>query len=217
MRDTPLYARRVWDPVLRILHWWNALGIGILIALGGFLWAEDALGLSEAGEEGLVVVHGSVGFALAAGIMARILWLFVTGGSASWRDILPISPKQRATLVATLRFYLRGFQGEPPFYRAHNPLAGLAYAAFFVIAAVQVITGAVMFSAEQELAEAWEEVHQIGFFLLIAYMVIHILMVFVHDAKEHHGLASAMISGKKLFSERELQDHPESQVDEELE
>lgn len=217
MSDTPLYARRVWDPVLRILHWWNALGVLIMIALGSVLLAEDALGLGEAGEERLVLVHGSVGFALAAGILTRILWLFVTSGTASWRDILPLTAKQRATLTATLRYYFSGFKGEPPFYRAHNPLAGLAYAAFFVIAAAQVGTGAVLFSSEGELAEAWEAVHEWGFFLIIAYTVVHVVMVFVHDTKEHHGLASAMIGGKKLFTEGEFQEHPESQADEELE
>lgn len=217
MSDTPLYARRVWDPVLRILHWWNALGVLLMIALGSVILTEDALGLSEVGEEALVMVHGSVGFALAAGILARILWLFVTPGSASWRDILPLSAKQRATAVATLRYYLKGLRSEPPFYRAHNPLAGLAYATFFVIAAVQVATGAILFSSQGELAEAWEKVHEVGFFLIAAYVVIHIVMVFVHDAKEHHGLASAMISGRKLFTEREFQEHPESQADEEME
>jgi Ni/Fe-hydrogenase 1 B-type cytochrome subunit len=216
MSDTPLYARRVWDPVLRILHWWNALGVLLMIALGSVILAEDALGLSEAGEEGLVLVHGSVGFALGAGILARWLWLFLTPGTASWRDLLPLSAKQRTTLAATARYYLGGFRGEPPFYRAHNPLAGLAYLAFFIIAAVQIITGAVMFTSQKELAEAWEEIHEVGFFLIAAYVVIHLVMVFVHDAKEHHGLASSMISGNKLFTEREFQEHPESQADEEL-
>jgi len=76
---------------------------------------------------------------------------------------------------------------------------------------------AVQAAGNWELAEAWEEVHEVGFFLIIAYVVIHIVMVFVHDTKEHHALASAMISGRKLFTEREFQEHPESQADEELE
>lgn len=215
MPDHTYHARRVWDPVVRILHWWMAITVLIQIALGSMFLAEDALGITEAGEEGLKVVHATVGYLFGAGLLARILWLFFAPGSGSWRDLLPVSHNQWSALGATATFYIKGFRGEPPFYRAHNPLAGLVYAAFFIIAAVQVITGATIFTAS-DLGEGWEEVHEIGFWLIVVYIIAHWVMVAVHEITEHRSLASAMIHGRKLFTAEELEHHSEANQEEEL-
>lgn len=217
MAEDAYYRRRVWEPVVRVLHWWMAITLLVQFALAGVILAEDGLGLSEAGEHGLVTVHAVFGFAFGAGLLARILWLFLAPGSASWRDLLPLTASQRQTLRATARHYLGGFRGEAPFYRAHNPLAGLAYTAFFVVGASQVITGAGLFTlGEDRLGEAWEEVHEIGFWLLAIFVVAHLVMVAVHDLTERRGLVSAMINGRKLFTIEELERHPEAQDEEEL-
>lgn len=216
MAEECRYPRRVWDPVLRALHWWMVVTVLTQFALGSVILAEDALGLSESGEEDLLVIHASVGYAFGAGLFARILWALLAPGSGSWRDILPVTAAQWRTLRATARHYLSGFRGEDPFYRAHNPLAGLAYAAFLVIAAMQVITGATMFTAGGDVGEAWEEVHEVGFWLIVAFVVIHLIMVGIHEVRERHGLVSAMINGRKLFSAEELERHPEAQREEEI-
>ena len=41
MTDPPYHARRVWDPVLRILHWWIAITVLLQIALGSVVLAEE--------------------------------------------------------------------------------------------------------------------------------------------------------------------------------
>ena len=215
MSETTYHTRRVWDPVVRILHWWLAITLLVQIALGAIFLAEDLLGISEAGEEGLKWVHATVGYLFGAGLLARILWLFFAPGSGSWRDLLPVRPEQRTGLAATAAFYLKGLRGNPPFYRAHNPLAGLVYAAFFVIAAVQVITGATIFTTS-ELGEGWEEVHEIGFWLIVAYIIAHWVMVAVHEITETRSLVSAMIHGRKLFTTEELEHHSEANQEEEL-
>jgi Ni/Fe-hydrogenase 1 B-type cytochrome subunit len=216
MADTPYYARRVWDPVLRIIHWWVAIAVLLQFALGSVILSEEGLGLSEGGEEILVTIHAIVGYAFGAGILARLLWLFLAPGSGSWRDVLPISQQQWRGLTATLKYYLGGFRGEPPFYRAHNPLAGLVYAIFFLIAATQAVTGATMFTGGEGIGETWEEIHEIGFWLIVAFVVAHLVMVAVHEIKERRSIVSAMINGRKLFTEQELTEHPEAQSEEEI-
>ena len=216
MDDTAYYARRVWDPVLRILHWWIAITVLIQIALGSFLLAEEGLGLAEKGEQGLVTIHASVGYLFGGGILARILWLFLAPGSGSWRDILPVSTNQRRTLLATIGFYLRGFRGNAPFYRAHNPLAGVVYAGFFLIAAAQAVTGASLFTGGENLGETWETIHEIGFWLIAVFVVAHLLMVAVHEIHERRSLVSAMVHGRKMFPREELDQHPETQSEEEI-
>jgi len=216
MTDTPYHARRVWDPVLRILHWWIAITVLLQIALGSVVLAEEPLGLAESGEEGLVTIHAIVGYVFGAGVLARILWLFLAPGSGSWRDILPVSAAQRRGLATTVAYYLRGFRGEPPFYRAHNPLAGVAYAGFFLIAASQAITGATLFTGGEAITETWETVHETGYWLIVIFIIAHLAMVAVHEIKDRRSLVSAMINGRKLFTPDELQAHPEAQSEEEI-
>lgn len=216
MPENAYYARRVWDPVVRLLHWWMAITVLVQIALGSLFLAEDALGITEAGEESLKLVHATVGYIFGAGLLARILWLFFAPGSGSWQDLLPLSKANRAAIRATAAFYLKGLRGSPPFYRAHNPLAGLVYAAFFIIAAIQVITGATIFTSG-ELGEAWKEVHEIGFWLIVVYIIAHWGMVAIHEITEHHrSLVSAMIHGRKLFTAEELVNHSEADQEEEI-
>lgn len=215
MADTPLYRRPVWDPVVRILHWWMAITLLVQFALGGIILAENALGLSEAGEHGLITVHATFGSAFGAGLLVRILWLFLAPGTGSWRDLLPVTAEQRRTLRATAAHYLSGLRGEGPFYRAHNPLAGIAYVGFFLVGACQVTTGLSLFLlGEEKLGEAWEEVHGIGFWLIVVFVVAHLVMVAVHELTERRGFVSAMIGGSKLFTDEELRAHPELESEE---
>ncbi|MFA9461962.1 cytochrome b/b6 domain-containing protein [Thiohalorhabdus sp. Cl-TMA] len=216
MEDTPVYGRRVWDPVVRILHWWIALAVLAQFALGAMIMGEHTLGLSEDGEHLLVTIHASIGYVFGAGLLARILWLFIAPGSGSWRDVLPHTSDQWQTARATIRHYLRGFRGERPFYRAHNPLAGLAYAAFLVVGLSQVTTGATMFTSPSELGELWEAVHETGFWIILGFVVLHLVMVAVHEVTERRSLVSAMIHGRKYFTAEELEAHPEARNEEEI-
>ena len=217
MADSPYYRRRVWDPVVRILHWWMAVTLLVQIALAGVILSEEALGLSEAGEHGLVTVHAVFGFAFGAGLLVRLVWLFRAPGSGSWRDLIPVTGARWRTVGATARHYLSGFRGEGPFYRAHNPLAGIVYALFFVVAVIQIGTGAGLFTiGEDTLGEAWEEIHEVGFWLIVAFVVAHLVMVAGHEIKERRSIVSAMINGRKHFTEQELTDHPEAQSEEEI-
>ncbi|HKJ70612.1 MAG TPA: cytochrome b/b6 domain-containing protein [Gammaproteobacteria bacterium] len=209
MADTPHYRRRVWDPVVRVLHWWMAITLLVQIALAIMIMSEDALGMSEAGEHTLVDVHATFGTLFAIGLLARLVWLFAAPGSGSWRDLLPVTAAQRQTLSATLRHYFGGFRGEGPLYWAHNPLAGLIYAAFFVVAVVQVVTGGSMFLlGDDELGEAWMELHELGFWLIVIYVVAHVVMVAIHELTEGRGLISAMVNGHKLFRADDLERGP---------
>ncbi|HKJ89175.1 MAG TPA: cytochrome b/b6 domain-containing protein, partial [Gammaproteobacteria bacterium] len=61
MEDTPLYGRTVWDPVLRIIHWWMAITVSAQFALGGMILGEDTLAL----------IHSSVGYLFGASLLAR--------------------------------------------------------------------------------------------------------------------------------------------------
>ncbi len=194
----------VWDPVLRLLHWWNACMLIVQFATGIlFMFTERDL---DHGYGNLEIVHAFGGYAFAAGLMTRILWLLVGPETASWRELVPLTQRQRQLLAATLSSYLRGRHPTPVWF-GHNPLAALAYLAFFFVAAVQVVLGVTLLNtsaAERETLAALE-LHEIGFFLLIAYVVAHLSAVAVHQLIERRALVQAMLTGRKRFSPADLQ------------
>jgi Ni/Fe-hydrogenase 1 B-type cytochrome subunit len=194
----------VWDTVLRLLHWWNAVTFLAQATTGAALLATDP---AAAGRGSLVDIHSILGYAFAAGILARILWLFVGPPAASWRDLLPLSPARRRVFRETVRYYLGGFKGEPPLYFAHSPLAGVAYLTFFTVAALQVAAGAALLDvpAADRADSALRVWHRAGFFLLLAFVAAHLAAVAVHERVERHrGLVRAMFGGGKAFTGDEI-------------
>lgn len=203
-RDYGLARVPVWDPVTRYLHWHNAFFMAVQIAtavafMAGGHGEEDGPGRL------LVTAHAASGFLFGAGLAARIIWLFVGPSTARLGDMLPVSPANQRVFGDTVRFYLRGLRGHRPLYLAHNPLAGPAYVLFFIVGAVQVVSGSMVLSMPESLrAEGLPlEVHEAGFFLLLLYIAAHIAAVFIHELTEDHGLVSAMINGRKTFTEDE--------------
>lgn len=202
-----------WDPVVRFLHWWNAAAMTAMIALG-LVFLACGKDLDKATESSLVSLHAAVGFLFGAGALARIVWLFVGTGTARWTDMLPVSAHHRKVFADTVRFYLSGFRREPPLYLAHNSFAGPVYLGFFVLAVVQVASGSSMLGLDGEARRKSLafEVHEVVFVLLLLYIVAHLVAVFIHEVAERRGIVSAMIHGKKTFTDDErdaiLEAHP---------
>lgn len=195
----------VWDFLLRLLHWWNAVFLLAQIGSGSFVMLQRE-NLPETSFQTLVDIHSATGYALAAGIFTRIIWLFIGPQTAHWKDLLPLKAYQRAELVDTLKFYLTGLRGDGPLYFAHNALAGLIYLGFFIVALTQVVSGAILLEtlADERKGSDLLEFHEIGFFLLGAFVVAHLVAVVVHEIVEDRGLIRAMLFGHKRFTDVEI-------------
>ena len=204
--DTRYILHPVWDPLLRTLHWWLALTIMAQFTSGATLLTlgDD---MSDALMEKIDIVHDYGGYAFAAGLALRIIWLFVGPSTARWRDLLPLTSAQRRIWRETLACYLSGFRRPISPYRGHNAFAGPAYLAFFVIAAAQVILGITLslMSDSEAMTSPLMTVHEWGFFLLLAFVMVHVALVIAHEIAGRHGLVSAMIHGHKGFTESEHQ------------
>lgn len=204
MKEEAYIFHPVWDPILRGLHWWNALTLFLQIITGSIILAFGE-GLREAPLGTLINIHTLFGYLFAAGLFTRILWLFIGPPTARWWDLLPLTARQRMVLMDTLRYYVSLLRGTPPLYLAHNPFAGIVYLLFFLLAGIQVVTGVVTLNTPEDLrggslAFGW---HGIGYYLVIFYIVAHISAVFIHEWAERHGLIGAMIHGSKTFTDEE--------------
>ncbi len=205
MMEQSFKRYQVWDPLLRGLHWWNAATISMQLFTGALL-----VFVCDDHHEGgygptLIIIHSIVGYLVGAGLLTRIIWLFSGPESARLGDLLPLASSQRKVFVDTLRFYTRLLRGTPPLYKAHNSFAGVIYLLFFVVASMQVVSGAMSLKLSEEVRKdsfAFE-LHELGFMLIIAFILAHVFAVFVHELVERHGLISAMVNGRKTFTEEE--------------
>lgn len=216
----------VWPRGLRISHWINAFSVLLLIPLGAFLFFGDRLGLSERAFGSVVSVHASVGMVLTLGVVARVVFLFAGPPAARWNDVLPHTREQFSLLFATLRYYISGFKGKAPLYLTHNPVAGALDTVLFVVFLSQATSGLSMFffhSAEHDhshnhnhaalegAAAGWppewfEVLHVAGAVFIVVFVLAHFTALAWHDIFERRGLVSSMISGRKFFSEKEIEE-----------
>ena len=204
--DNRYILHPVWDPLLRALHWWMALAMmaqftsgATLLALGNDM-SDTLMGKID-------IIHYVGGYAFAAGLVLRIIWLFVGPPPARWRDFLPLTPAQRRIWRETLFCYLSGFRRPISAYRGHNAFAGPAYLAFFLIAAAQIALGISLslMPDSEAMHSPLMVMHEWGFFLLLAFVMVHVVLVMAHEIAGRHGLISAMIHGHKGFTESEHQ------------
>jgi cytochrome b len=180
---------RVWDLPTRLFHWsLVACVIGLLVTgtIGGALmdW------------------HARVGYAVLALLLFRIVWGFVGG---HWSRFSSFIRTPRGVLA-----YLRG-QPHPDHLVSHNPMGALSVLAMLVFLLVQVGTGLIgddeiaftgplnrfVSSANGLAATAYHK--NIGKWVIIALVVLHVAAVLFYLWKRRENLIMPMLHGDKLL------------------
>jgi len=194
--ETITYQRqKVYDPVLRLIHLWNGLAILFLMTT---IWLSD-LFEKGVGEKTLWQVHIYIGYALVLGIVARLVWGIVGPCHARFSDMWhPI-----VWWDAVLNFNL---QAKPRF--GHNTLASGAYLLVYILLITMAITGLSLAAIEHSMGpfDAWigdmpwlkaivGEPHEITYYLLMGFIVVHIAALIWHEYKDKTPLAQAMVTG----------------------
>jgi Ni/Fe-hydrogenase 1 B-type cytochrome subunit len=205
-----LERRRVYDPFIRLLHWWNALAIVMLAASSQIAeWMEDGP-YGDAGWQ----VHVVFGYALALGLGLRVVWGLVGPASARWSDMWHPAAWREALRARRLA-HGRGF--------GHDPLASAAYLGAFALMALMVVTGLGLAAAEfgagplagwekplHDLRHTIKEPHEVGFYLILGFIVVHIAALIFHE-RRGVPLAQGMVSG---YQYRELAEREQDADDE---
>lgn len=135
----------VWDRIQRVIHWVIAFAVLLLIPLGIFILSADYLHIPDESADMVMDIHVIIGFIFGAGVLARIIYLFIGPHNSSWRDTVPHTRAQWSLAGATVKYYLSGFKGKVPLYLSHNPFAGIAYTIFLIFALTQAGSGVSMF------------------------------------------------------------------------
>jgi len=200
-----IQARRVYDPLLRLLHWTIALSILALIA------TSQLAELFEHGpyEDTFWNLHIVSGYVLTAGLLARLLWGLVGPDSARWRDLW--HPAVWKDSLGKLRL--------PGTHRSgHDPIASLGYLFAYGVMALMAVTGLGLAASEFQagplaawlgnagwLEDVLEDPHEAGFVLLLGFIGLHMAALVFHQLRGER-VAQSMFTGKQyLDAENEVQ------------
>lgn len=179
---------RVWDAPVRLVHW-------SLVGLIAWSWWSGT-------EGGLTMTwHMRSGYAILTLLLFRLVWGFIGGRHARFRDFL-YAPRAVAAYTRTL------FSRQAHLYAGHNPVGGVSALLMMLCILVQAVTG--LFASDDVLTEGplyglidkatsdWlTTVHFYNFYVLLALVGVHVAAILFYRVWKRENLVGAMITGCK--------------------
>lgn len=209
----PVY---VWDILVRATHWAVALSILVLAATGIYIGHPFLIVPGEARFHFVMgwakVVHFYAAIAFTLAVLSRVAWMFLGPRRSGWRNFVPVSPRRRRDLLATLRFYML-MRPSPPRTIGHNPLAGMTYIGVFGLYALMILTGFALYSvSDHSFMRMWQFLlpvfhgaqgarwlHHLTMWLLIMFFVAHMFFSSLTSRSERNGTIDSIFSGYKFM------------------
>lgn len=204
MEASVLSRAQVYDPLLRIIHAWNAILVVLLLASSQvatwleFSWEAAALWR----------LHLWCGYLLFIGLIARLVWGIVGPSHARWSELW--HPAVWLEAVRKRRFF------SPPEALGHHPLASIAYLLFYGMAWCLAITGLALAAIDQgvgplydalgyafELKSWFRTPHDWLEELILAFVIVHLAALILHERRHGIPIAQAMVSGYQYRKESE--------------
>ena len=185
-----MHTVRVWDLPTRLFHWALAIcivGLVVTANIGGN-WMNW---------------HLRLGYTVLTLLLFRVVWGFVGGHWSRFGSFL-YSP-------AALMRYLRG-QGDASHSVGHSPLGALSVFALLAVLLLQVSTGLVSddeiafsgpltrFVSGDTVAAATGYHKNIGKFIVIGLVVLHLAAILFYKLVRKQGLVRAMVVGDKRLT-----------------
>ena len=172
----------VWDRFVRTFHW--SLVSCVALAF-----------LSEDGPE---LLHIGAGSAVAALVLARIVWGFIGPQHARFGDFV----FRPGIVLGYLRDLVLLRPGAR--YLGHSPAGGASILLLLGLLLATCASGALVFGAESlgpfasgDFGEAAEEVHEALAWSTLALVVLHVAGVALASFVHHENLVAAMFTGFK--------------------
>jgi Ni/Fe-hydrogenase 1 B-type cytochrome subunit len=211
----------VYEGVVRLWHWLNALCILTLVITGYLIGSPLPSVSGEASANFLMgyirFAHFAAAYVFAVAFLVRIYWGVVGNHHARQLFTLPLTDaKWWAGMLREIRWYL--FLEKQPFkYVGHNPLAHLFMFLFVTVAAILMIcTGFALYSEGAGLG-SWQDLmfdwvipllggsqathswHHLGMWGIVTFVILHVYAAVREDIMSRQTMISTMISGQRSF------------------
>lgn len=165
---------RVWDPLVRVLHW------GLVVAF------IAAFATGDEWER----AHEVIGYSVAGLIAVRIVWGVYGPRPARFADFVRGPTAVASYLVAMAR-------GRAPRFLGHNPAGGAMIVAMLALLVTISLSGIMLTTATFWEVEWVEELHEASVNAMLALVVLHVAGVVVASFEHGENLVKAMITGRK--------------------
>jgi len=131
----------VWDRSVRAFHWINFVCVLLLAFVGTAVQYTRELGISLEGNLLLKTLHAAIGYVFVLNLSWRVLWGFVGGYYARWRQLLPFGG---GFLREFLGYTVSGERRNAPHYLGHSPLGRLSVTVMLLVLALLGTSGLVL-------------------------------------------------------------------------
>ncbi|HLK10610.1 MAG TPA: Ni/Fe-hydrogenase, b-type cytochrome subunit [Candidatus Binatia bacterium] len=220
---TELVRVYVWELPVRVTHWLIVLSIVVLSVTGLYIGHPFLVVTGPSSGRFVMgtmrVVHLYAGIVFGLAVLARIVWMFTGNTYARWDKLLPVRHRRRQGILPTIAFYLFALR-KPPGFVGHNPVAGLAYVAVFLIYFVEITTGLTLHAAAAHLGSPLRAfaalapffgglqtarwIHHVGMWLLIGFAIHHVYSSVLMSVVEANATVESMFSGYKFVPREDL-------------
>jgi cytochrome b len=164
---------RVWDPIVRLLHWTLALSF-----LGAYVLDSPR------------DLHETLGWAAFFAVLVRVAWGFLGTRHARFADFVPTPSRLLAYAQDTA-------VGREPRFIGHNPAGGAMVVALLSVVIVLGVTGWMM-GLDAFWGVDWvEALHEGAANLGLGLVALHVLGVVWESLRHRENLVKAMITGQK--------------------
>jgi cytochrome b len=168
---------KVWDPVVRIVHW---------SVMAAFVVAWFSHG-------GYLAVHRLSGYVLLGLVLARVAWGFVGSPHARFADFVAGPRKLAAYLDQMMR-------GREPRHVGHNPAGGAMIVVLLALMAALCVTGLVLDTPRFRDDRNFKQVHDLLTDATVICILLHLAGVAWASWRHRENLVAAMITGRKRAS-----------------
>ncbi len=220
LTQKPVY---VYELPVRLWHWINALALVVLAVTGYLIGSPPLASAGEASEHFLFgyirFTHFAAGYVLAIGLIGRVYW--AVAGNPYARQLFFPEVHRRAWWQGVWReilWYLF-LVPQPCKHVGHNPLAGLAMFAFFVLGSLfMIITGFALYGeglgsgswadrwfgwviplvGGSQAAHGW---HHLGMWYLAVFTLIHVYVAIREQYVSRQSMIATMVTGWRTWKD----------------
>lgn len=204
-------ATKKYSGALRVWHWGNAFIISGLFSTILFLRyiinmrglrpkiQEAAPGLNEDQLRGIgrLVSHRIWDWHIYLGVTLAVL--------LGWRVVAELAAPALQRFGHRLR-RAKEFQADEPqasFRLRHSVLVKYSYGLFYLLLTVMVVTGLILVYADDvealhKIEHTVKEIHNVNMYLILAFVVVHIVGVVWAELNKDKGITSDMIHGGEI-------------------
>lgn len=222
----PVSYRRVyvWELPVRIFHWVNALCIIVLAATGYLIGNPQAIfSANEAYQQNwfgwVRFTHFATAYIFLFNIVFRVYWSFVGNEYSRWYNYIPFRKEQFKNIWEVTTTDIFQLHLHRKLFIGHNYMASFSYFILLLVSLLSVITGFALYASMSDFflphlfswviplfgGDAWvRQWHHILMWVMIVFTLIHLYLVFYHDAFEGRGTTSSIIGGWTFMKDDEI-------------